>query len=371
MKTFRMTLAVAALVIGSAPVMALTIPGGGPGQTDCYNGFEVTTDNGVQSSSARGVTALACDRACTFKVMACVGLSDTTGACTATALKKLKSARLPPPTTLGPTNACGAEQDVTITLREDDRRASRAKFKLKGIAVSARPKVDKDVLVLMCVPNSQAAGCGVDGQGQAPVLLGSAADFVVLAGSTVTNSGATTVTGDLGVSPGTAVTGFPPGAVNGATHAGDPAAAQAQTDLTIAFNDAAGRSVGAVTVAGNLGGQTLTPGLYTSTSSLEISSGDLTLDAQGSAQAVFIFQMASTLTTTAGRQVILSGGAKAANVFWQVGSSATLGTTSVFKGNILADQSITLNTGATLDGRALTRIAAVTLDSNTITKPAP
>jgi hypothetical protein len=169
---------------------------------------------------------------------------------------------------------------------------------------------------------------------EAPVALGSAANFAVLAGSTVTNTGATTVTGDLGVSPGTAVTGFPPGTVIGTTHAGHPAAAQAQMDLTTAFNDAAGRSVGAVTVAGNLGGQTLTPGLYKSTSSLEISSGDLTLDAQGDANAVFIFQMASTLITTPGRQVILSGGAQAANIFWQVGSSATLGTTSVFAGNI-------------------------------------
>jgi hypothetical protein len=129
--------------------------------------------------------------------------------------------------------------------------------------------------------------------------------------------------------------------------------------------------VGAVTIAGNLGGLTLTPGLYKSTSSLEISSGDLTLDAQGNANAVFIFQIASTLTTTAGRQVILSGGAKAANIFWQVGSSATLGTTSVVKGTIMADQSITLATGATLDGRALARIAAVTMDSNTVTIPAP
>ncbi len=207
--------------------------------------------------------------------------------------------------------------------------------------------------------------------GQAPVVLGSATTFAVLAGSTVTSTGGTAVNGDLGVSPGTAVTGFPPGLVNGAIHAGDSAAAQAQLDLTTAYNDAAGRTVGAVTVAGNLGGQTLTPGLYKSTSSLEISSGDLTLDAQGDANAVFIFQMASTLTTTSGRQVILSGGAKAANVFWQVGSSATLGTTSVFKGTIMADQSITLTTGATLDGRALARIAAVTLDANTITTPAP
>src|SRR6185436_8262898 len=202
-----------------------------------------------------------------------------------------------------------------------------------------------------------------------PVVLGTAATFAVLAGSTVTSSGATTVNGDLGVSPGTAVTGFPPGLVNGTTHAGDAAAAQAQLDLTTAYNDAAGRTVGAVSVAGNLGGLTLTPGLYKSTSSLEISSGDLTLDAQGDANAVFIFQMASTLTTTSGRQFILSGGAKAANIIWQVGSSATLGTTSVFKGTIMADQSITLATGATLDGRALARIAAVTLDANIVTAP--
>ena len=173
------------------------------------------------------------------------------------------------------------------------------------------------------------------------------------------------------MSPGTAVTGFPPGLVNGAIFAGDSTAAQAELDLTIAYNDAAGRTVGAVTVAGNLGGRTLTPGLYKSTSSLEISSGVLTLDAQGDANAVFIFQMASTLTTTSGSQVILSGGAKATNIYWQVGSSATLGTASVFKGTIMADQSITLNTGANLEGRVLARIAAVTMDSNIITIPAP
>jgi len=202
--------------------------------------------------------------------------------------------------------------------------------------------------------------------GQAPVALGLASTFAVLAGSTVTNTGASTVNGDLGLSPGTAVTGFPPGIVNGTTHAGDPAAAQAQLDLTVAYNDAEGRTVGAIALAGNLGGQTLTPGLYKSTSSLEISSGDLTLDAQGDANAVFIFQMASTLTTTTARQVILSGGARAANVFWQVGSSATLGTGSVFKGNILALAAITVTTGAAVEGRLLARTAAVTLDANVV-----
>lgn len=204
---------------------------------------------------------------------------------------------------------------------------------------------------------------------QSGVALGSAASFAVLAGSTVTNTGATTVTGDLGVSPGTAVTGFPPGTVSGAIHAGDPTAADAIADLTIAYNDAAGRTLCPITVAGNLGGLTLGPGLYKSTSSLEISSGDLTLNAEGDSKAVFIFQMASTLTTTSGRQVILAGGAQASNIFWQVGSSATLGTNSVFVGTIMADQSITLNTGAMLDGRALARIAAVTLDTNAVTRP--
>ena len=177
--------------------------------------------------------------------------------------------------------------------------------------------------------SSKSHRWGVGGNQAAPALGGAGA-FAVLAGSTVTSTGATALTGDLGVSPGTAVTGLPPGTLTGTTHAGDAASARAMADLTTAYNDAAGRTRAPVTVAGNLGGMTLGPGLYKSTSSLSISSGDLTLDARGHANAVFIFQMASTLTTTPGRAVVLSGGAKASNVFWQVGSSATLGTTSVF-----------------------------------------
>ena len=202
------------------------------------------------------------------------------------------------------------------------------------------------------------------------VTLGSTSTFAILAASTVTNTGASVVTGDIGVSPGTTVTGFPPGILNGPFHLGDPAAAQAQLDLATAYNDAAGRTAGAVAVAGNLGGQTLTPGLYKSTTSLEISSGDLTLDAQGDPSGVFVFDMASTLVTTTGRQVILAGGAQATNIYWQVGSSATLGSNSVFKGSILALASITAASGADVDGRLLARTGGVSLDGNVVTVPA-
>jgi hypothetical protein len=216
---------------------------------------------------------------------------------------------------------------------------------------------------------SGTGGATTSACAQSPVGLGAAASFVVLAGSTVTNTGLTSATGDLGVSPGTAVTGFGPGVLVGAQHAGDPTSAQGEAALTTAYNDAAGRTLCPISVAGNLGGQTLTPGLYKSNTSLEISSGDLSLDARGDAGAVFIFQMASTLTVSSGRKVVLIGGASAANIFWQVGSAATLGTTSAFQGTILADQSIELATGATLTGRVLARIAAVTLDTNTLVRP--
>jgi hypothetical protein len=190
-------------------------------------------------------------------------------------------------------------------------------------------------------------------------------NFSVLAGTTVTNTGSSVVSGDVGVSPGTAVTGFPPGRAGGTIHKADGPAAQAQAALTAGYVDAAGRSGGA-SVAGDLVGQTLTAGVYKSTSSLAVS-GDVTLDAQGNPNAVFIFQISSTLTTGSGSHVILANGAKACNVFWQVGSSATLGTNSIFKGNILALASITITTGANLEGRALARNGAVTLDTNVIT----
>ena len=204
---------------------------------------------------------------------------------------------------------------------------------------------------------------------QEPVPLAGASNLAILAGSAITNTGATTVTGDLGLSPGTSIGGFPPGILTGVQHNNDNIATQAKLDATAAYNDLAGRtSTDIVTLSGNIGGLTLTPGLYKSTSSLAVSSGDVTFDAKGDASAVFIIQIASSLTTTSGRKVILSGGASAANIFWQVGSSATFGTTSVFKGTVIAMQSITFNTGATLDGRALARTSGVTMAGNTIVK---
>jgi len=204
---------------------------------------------------------------------------------------------------------------------------------------------------------------------QATVPLAGLSNLAVLAGASITNTGATNITGDMGLSPGTSIGGFPPGILNGTIHINDAIANQAKLDLVAAYNNAAGRTAtDMVTVSGNLGGLTLTPGLYKSTSSLSLSSGNLTFDAKGNADAVFIIQIASSLTTTSGRKMILSGGAKASNIFWQVGSSATFGTTTVFKGNIMAMQSITFNTGATLDGRAMARNGNVTMAGNTIVK---
>ena len=228
-----------------------------------------------------------------------------------------------------------------------------------------------------CNKNNDSSGTGIPsvippptGSNQAPVSLGSinggGSNFAVLAGTTVTSVGTTQVNGDLGVWPGTAVTGFGPGVVSGTIHAGVSPADAAQSSLTSAYNDAASRPADA-TVSGNLGGRTFNPGVYKSTSSLSISSGDLALDAKGDSNGVFIFQIASALTVTSGRMVILSGGAQAANVYWQVGSSATLGTTATFAGTILAQASVSLQTNATLNGRALARDGAVTLQANTVT----
>jgi hypothetical protein len=206
--------------------------------------------------------------------------------------------------------------------------------------------------------------------GTAPVPLGTAASFAVLAGSTITNTGLTAINGDLGLSPGTSVTGFPPGQVSGDTHVADSIALQAKADLTAAYINAAARPVSA-TIPVELGGTTQTPGVYDSPAGTFGITGTLTLDAQGDPNAVFIFKAASTLITAAASNVSLVNGAKASNVFWVVGSSATLGAGSTLQGSVLALTSITVTTGTAINGRALARNGAVTLDTDLITDPQP
>jgi uncharacterized protein YhjY with autotransporter beta-barrel domain len=205
----------------------------------------------------------------------------------------------------------------------------------------------------------------------ATVNLGTAGDFAVLGGAGITVAGAvntTTITGDIGTFPTTSITGLGNVVLNGVNHAGDTVTQIAQSDLVTAYNDAAGRSASTTFApAFDLGGLTLVSGVYNDPSSFAIT-GVLTLDAQGNADAVWIFQAGSTLVTASNSSVSIVNGGQACHVFWQVGSSATLGTNSNFSGNVLALTSITANTGATVIGRLLARNGAVTLDTNTITE---
>jgi hypothetical protein len=202
-----------------------------------------------------------------------------------------------------------------------------------------------------------------------PVEFGSAASFAVLAGSGITITGPTAITGDIGSYPTATITGLGTLTLTGVNHGGDEVSQSAHGALLSAYNDAGGRAYDLIYAGGfDLVGQILNAGVYRSDSSLALS-GTLTLDALGDPDAVFIIQTGSTLITAAGSQVILVNGAQAANVIWQVGSSATLATDSYFVGSILAHDSITLTTGATVDGRVLALNGAVTFDSNTVVVP--
>ncbi|HEY3339048.1 MAG TPA: ice-binding family protein [Propionicimonas sp.] len=198
------------------------------------------------------------------------------------------------------------------------------------------------------------------------VGLGTTASYSVLAGQTVTNTGPSTLSGSAGVHPGTAVVGFPPGKVGGIIHAADAQALQAKADLKTAYDDAAGQAADA-TVGAQLGGRTLVPGVYKAPSSTKIT-GSLTLDAKGDPDAVFVFQIGSGLTTASSSRVVLLNDAQSCHVFWQVGTSATLGTSTRFVGTIMALTSISLKTGARIEGRALARNGSVTLDNNVLTE---
>jgi len=210
--------------------------------------------------------------------------------------------------------------------------------------------------------------CGISpASAQTAPSLGSAQNFAVLGGSTVTNTGSSVITGDLGVSPGSAVTGFPPGlVVSGTIHAADAVALAAQNSVTTAYNSLASQSCTQDLTGQDLGGKTLTAGVYCFSSSAQLT-GTLTLNAQGNASAVFIFRIGSTLTTASGSSVVVINSGSQCNVFWQVGSSATVATSTSFAGNILALTSITMTTGARVTGRTLARNGAVTLDTNVIT----
>ncbi|HUS37003.1 MAG TPA: ice-binding family protein [Verrucomicrobiae bacterium] len=201
----------------------------------------------------------------------------------------------------------------------------------------------------------------------APVDLRSASSFGALAGAGISINGPTTVTGDIGSFETTTMTGLGSLTLNGVNHSGDSVTQSAKGDLTTAYNDAAGRPLGVALGAGfDLGGLTLAPGVYKAPTSVFLT-GDLTLAAAGDPNAVWIFQIGTTLISAANSHVLLSGGGQAGNVFWQVGTSATIGDNSDFLGNVMADQSVTLNTGAVLDGSALARIGEVVLNANTIT----
>jgi len=268
-------------------------------------------------------------------------------------------------TTCGPTLAAGASCNITVSLN-----AAGPFNRILQIGVNTRQAILNSPVI------TPTTGCNVASSPSTSFTalcgLGTTSTFAVLAGSTITNTGFTVLNGNLGLSPGTSVTGFPPGVVNGAQHIADGVAATAQNDLTTLYNCLASQPCTTTIGTADQSGVTLTSSgvgavnVYCSGSSI-LDSGALTLS--GDATSVFIFKAGSSLTLNPGASIVLAGGAKASNVFWQVGSSATLGTSSIFNGTITAFSSITMNTGATMTGRALARNAAVTFQTNTINLP--
>jgi len=224
----------------------------------------------------------------------------------------------------------------------------------------------RNVLVLATIV---ACACIGTKAGAQTISLGLAESFAVLGATTVTNTGPTVLFGDLGLWPGTSITGFPPGTVNGTIHITDTLAMEAQAAALVAYNQLAGL-VPTTTLSGSLGGLTLLPGVYQITSAAQLT-GTLTLNGNGMADPLFVFQIGSSLTTGSASSVVETNGANFSNVYWQVGSSATLGTNSQFNGTLIANTSDTLTTGATVNGHIFALHGAVTLDSNIISVPEP
>lgn len=232
-----------------------------------------------------------------------------------------------------------------------------------SVARYTKKKIDK----AFCKTNSIVLQIQITEQ--AKVLLNGISNFSVFSGSAVSNTGKTKITGDCGVSPDSSIGGFPPGILLGTFHLNDAIAIQAKHDLVSAYKNVAERNCSdRVELFGNIGGLTLTPGLYYSSSTLDISFCDLTFDAHGNSNAVFIIQIASDLIIKSGCRIILKGKAFASNIFWQVGNSATFETASAFKGTVLAMQTIIFFKGAKLDGRALTIDGAIFLTGNNIVR---
>ena len=247
---------------------------------------------------------------------------------------------------------------ISAASSQSTHRRARSRFVVTGLALAA--------LSIATVSGTAEAGI------VATVPLATSGSYSVLAGTTVTNTGPSVLGESLGVHPGTAVEGFPPGIVSapGTIDAGGESSLIAQNDLAIAYDNAAGRTVEFTQTNPDLVGQTLIPGVYAATAKAPLSlTGQLVLDGQNNASAVFIFQTDSTLITGSGSSIVLINGASECNVFWQVGSSATLGSGSVFVGNILALTSITVDSGVTVRGRALARNGAVTLINDTFVAP--
>jgi hypothetical protein len=261
------------------------------------------------------------------------------------------------------TNA-GSSQHHALTSITPTRRFGRRDKSPRVLRLTFNTLVVTGIAFLtfaaFATPSAMAATAAVN--------LSNATSFAVLGATTVTNTGSTTITGDVGLDPGSSITGFPPGSFTGTEHISDAVSVLAQTATTAASVDASTRTPIVPGTYADLTGDTLTSGVYNATSSMALN-GALILNGQNDPNSVWIFQAGSTLITGSSASVVFENGAQACNVFWQVTSSATLGTSTDFAGTIIATQSVTLDTGATLEGRALAMNGAVTMDSNTITVP--